>query len=96
MKLMVWGGDLAGLRHAASLAPTLTGSGQPDFVVVSDRCRWNGIRMSIRGRPFRPIMADLTGLLPWDESDLVVHFLPCSKFGYAPSWSAALPCCGFR
>lgn len=74
LELMVWGVDLAGLRHAASLVPTLTGPGQPDFVVVCDRCRWNGIRGSIRGRPFRPIMADLTGLLPRGESDLVMHF----------------------
>lgn len=93
LEIMVWAVDLAGLRYALSLSPILTGSEQPDFVVVSDRCRWNGIRGSIRGRPFRPITVDLNGLLPWDASDLVVH---CSKFGYAPSWSAALSRCGFR
>jgi hypothetical protein len=42
LELVVWGADLAGLRYAARLVPTTTGSGQPDYVVVSDRCRWKG------------------------------------------------------
>jgi hypothetical protein len=42
LELVVWGADLAGLRYAARLVPTTTGSGQPDYVVVGDRCRWKG------------------------------------------------------
>jgi hypothetical protein len=42
LELMVWGVDDAGLEHAARLVPLLTGVGQPDFVVLSARCRWMG------------------------------------------------------
>lgn len=43
LELVVWGADLTGLRQAARLIPTITGSGQPDYVVLSDRCRWGGL-----------------------------------------------------
>lgn len=39
LELVVWGVDHAGLQHAARLIPMLTGSGQPDFVVVCSRSR---------------------------------------------------------
>jgi hypothetical protein len=40
LELVLWGFDQAGLQRAARLVPTLTGAGQPDFVVVCFRCRW--------------------------------------------------------
>lgn len=42
LELIVWGADLHGLEQAARLVPTLTGVGQPDFIVLSDSCRWKG------------------------------------------------------
>lgn len=42
LDLVVWGSDLSGLRHAARLIPTLTGIGQPDFVVHDKQCAWKG------------------------------------------------------
>lgn len=42
LELIVWGVDLHGLEQAARLVPTLTGVGQPDFIVLSDSCRWKG------------------------------------------------------
>ncbi|KAJ5698262.1 hypothetical protein N7462_000267 [Penicillium macrosclerotiorum] len=43
LELVIWGADLAGLSQSLRLAPTITGSGQPDYVVLSDHCRWQGI-----------------------------------------------------
>lgn len=42
LELVVWGHDDTGLRQAARLIPTLTGAGQPDFVILSDEARWKG------------------------------------------------------
>lgn len=42
LELVVWGADAAGLEQAARLVPTLTGVGQPDFLVMSKSCRWRG------------------------------------------------------
>ena len=42
LELVVWGMDKQGLRQAARLMPMLTGVGQPDFVIVSRRCAWEG------------------------------------------------------
>ena len=42
LELVVWGFDKQGLRQAARLVPMLTGVGQPEFVVVSKRCAWQG------------------------------------------------------
>lgn len=39
LELVVWGADVAGLEHAARLVPALTGVGQPDFVILSAKCR---------------------------------------------------------
>lgn len=42
LELVVWGADLPGLEQAARLVPTLTGVGQPDFLILGDSCRWQG------------------------------------------------------
>lgn len=42
LELIVWGADLKGLEQAARLVPTLTGVGQPDFLVLSHNCRCKG------------------------------------------------------
>ncbi|KIV92841.1 hypothetical protein PV10_04105 [Exophiala mesophila] len=42
LELVVWGVDLLGMRHAARLLPTLTGVGQPDFVVFDASATWKG------------------------------------------------------
>ena len=42
LELVIWGFDKQGLRQAARLMPILTGVGQPDFVIVSKRCAWEG------------------------------------------------------
>ncbi|KAL3438002.1 hypothetical protein BDV09DRAFT_141138 [Aspergillus tetrazonus] len=42
LELVVWGTDMEGLEQAARLVPTLTGAGQPEYVVLGDNCRWKG------------------------------------------------------
>ena len=42
LELVVWGFDMHGLRHAARLIPTFTGVGQPDFIITSRTCAWEG------------------------------------------------------
>ncbi|EEH02955.1 conserved hypothetical protein [Histoplasma capsulatum G186AR] len=42
LELVVWGADVGGLQQASRLVPLLTGVGQPDFVVLSEQCRWQG------------------------------------------------------
>lgn len=42
LELVIWGVDGVGVRQAARLLPILTGVGQPDFVVLSGKCRWKG------------------------------------------------------
>lgn len=42
LELVVWGFDSLGLRLAARLLPMLTGVGQPEFSIVSNRCAWEG------------------------------------------------------
>lgn len=42
LELKIWGFDQHGLEQAARLLPTLTGVGQPEFIVVRKRCRWEG------------------------------------------------------
>ena len=42
LELRVWGCDEEGLRQALRLIPTMTGVGQPDFVVMSAQCRSQG------------------------------------------------------
>lgn len=42
LELVVWGEDMNGLEQAARLVPTLTGAGQPEFLILGDSCRWKG------------------------------------------------------
>ena len=42
LELVVWGFDQIGLHQAARLIPTLTGGGQPDFVILSKSCLYKG------------------------------------------------------
>lgn len=42
LELLVWGFDVDGLRSASRLMPSLTGVGQPDFVIVRKECMWLG------------------------------------------------------
>ena len=42
LRLVIWGNDLNGAQQAARLAPTLTGVGQPDFVIIGHDCPWQG------------------------------------------------------
>ena len=43
LELVVWAADVSALSTAARLVPTLTGSGQPNFVVADHRMLRNGI-----------------------------------------------------
>ena len=42
LELVLWGSDERGLRQAVRMAPSLTGAGQPDFVLLGDEARWKG------------------------------------------------------
>ncbi|KAL4949940.1 hypothetical protein BDW69DRAFT_173260 [Aspergillus filifer] len=42
LELVVWGADTSGLEQAARLVPTLTGAGQPEFLILGSGCRWKG------------------------------------------------------
>jgi predicted esterase len=42
LELIVWGCDVEGLRQAARLIPTVSGTGVPDFVILSREARWKG------------------------------------------------------
>ena len=43
LELVVWGCDEAGLRQAARMVPTLTGVGQPDFVIFDKSATGEGV-----------------------------------------------------
>lgn len=43
LEMVIWGADMTGLQQAARLAPSLTGSGQPEYVILSGRSRWEGL-----------------------------------------------------
>lgn len=43
LELVIWGVDASSLATAARLTPSLTGTGQPDFVVTSAKCKWQGV-----------------------------------------------------
>ena len=42
LELFLWGSDEIGLRLACRLIPTLTGAGQPDFVIIRKEVAWKG------------------------------------------------------
>ncbi|KAF2097456.1 hypothetical protein NA57DRAFT_41840 [Rhizodiscina lignyota] len=43
LELVIWGANADSTAMAARLMPTLTGVGQPDFVILSKSCRWKGV-----------------------------------------------------
>lgn len=43
LELVVWGSDAEALWQASRLVPTVTGVGQPDFVVLGESARWRGV-----------------------------------------------------
>lgn len=43
LELVVWGYDKESLQLAARLVPMMTGSGQPDFVVLDKSMLWKGV-----------------------------------------------------
>lgn len=71
-ELVIWGANSESLRHASRLEPTITGSRQPDYVVDNGRCCWEGAA-GVYDQSFRPIMADLPGLLPRHRFNIVVQ-----------------------
>jgi predicted esterase len=42
LELVLWGSDHAGLQQAMRMFPTLTGGGQPDFIILGNEARWKG------------------------------------------------------
>lgn len=47
LDLVLWGADYEGLQQAARMSPSLTGVGQPDFVVFGKSAKWRGIEGAI-------------------------------------------------
>lgn len=43
LELVIWSSDAEGLAQAARLVPTVTGVGQPDFVVLGKSAAWRGV-----------------------------------------------------
>jgi hypothetical protein len=43
VELVVWGESPAMLAQAARLVPMLTGTGQPDFVILREDAKWKGV-----------------------------------------------------
>ena len=42
LSLVVWGTSTQALQFAARFVPMLTGVGQPDFILCSEKCTWKG------------------------------------------------------
>jgi hypothetical protein len=42
LELVVWGTDLSMAQQAARLVPMMTGTGQPDFIILREEARWKG------------------------------------------------------
>lgn len=49
LELVIWGETIAMLEQAARLVPMITGTGQPDFVIVREDARWRGVDGSYLG-----------------------------------------------
>lgn len=47
LELVVWGSDAAAAARAARLVPTMTGVGQPDFVILSKSSAWKGVQGAV-------------------------------------------------
>ena len=43
LELVIWGAQKDSAAAAARLIPILPGVGQPDFVILSESCRWKGV-----------------------------------------------------
>jgi hypothetical protein len=43
VELVVWGETTAMLEQAARLVPMLTGTGQPDFIILREDAKWKGV-----------------------------------------------------
>ncbi|KAF2688755.1 alpha/beta-hydrolase [Lentithecium fluviatile CBS 122367] len=43
LELVLWGSDADGLSQAARLVPMVTGVGQPDFVLLGEKAKWEGV-----------------------------------------------------
>ena len=43
LELVLWGCDNIGLQQAIRMVPSVTGAGQPDFIVLGNDARWQGI-----------------------------------------------------
>ena len=43
VELVVWGETPAMLEQAARLVPMLTGTGQPDFIILREDAKWKGV-----------------------------------------------------
>jgi predicted esterase len=43
LELVLWGFDDVGLQQAVRMVPTITGAGQPDFIVLGNTARWKGL-----------------------------------------------------
>jgi hypothetical protein len=43
LELVVWGETPSMLEQAARLVPMLTGTGQPDFIILRDDAKWRGV-----------------------------------------------------
>jgi hypothetical protein len=49
LELVVWGETLEQLWWSSRLVPTLTGVGQPDFIVFDHELRWKGADAAVMG-----------------------------------------------
>jgi hypothetical protein len=49
LELVVWGDSLDTIQQAARLVPMLTGTGQPDFVIIGEDGRWKGADAAYMG-----------------------------------------------
>lgn len=49
LELVVWGDSLDTVQQAARLVPMLTGTGQPDFIIIGDDGRWKGADAAYMG-----------------------------------------------
>jgi hypothetical protein len=43
LELVIWGSDTTMLSQAARLVPMMTGTGQPDFIVLDRSAAWRGV-----------------------------------------------------
>jgi hypothetical protein len=49
LELVVWGDSIDTIQQAARLVPMLTGTGQPDFIIIGEDGRWKGTDAAYMG-----------------------------------------------